>query len=68
MAATNLRQPLTMEQCAELNRILEVIPDAIEFAGKLKDCGVDCERHIATLRAQQLMATKFKKHFFPECP
>lgn len=68
MANRSLKEPLTMEECAALNQVLQAIPDALEFARKLKDCGLDCERHIATLEAQQRLATRLKSKFFPECP
>lgn len=63
-----LKEPLTMEECALLDKVLSSIPDAMDFAAKLKDCGLDVDKHIQVLKAQQRTAEGFKRKFFPECP
>lgn len=68
MTPRTMKEPLTTDECASLNQVLQAIPDALEFARKLKDAGLDVDRHIATLEAQQRMAARLKAKFFPECP
>lgn len=57
---------LTDDQCQCINEVLASIAQTRELVLKCKDCGLDMDRHINELDAQQKFAEGIKRNFFPD--
>jgi len=57
--------PLTLDDCANCNRVLESNQIGRDLAAKLVSCGVPCQELIDQMDAQDKMANAFKAQFFP---
>jgi hypothetical protein len=62
---TTPNNPLTPDDCANCNKVLEANQIARELTDKLKACGLPCQELYDQMNAQDKMAQAFKAQFFP---